>query len=78
MDESVLPVNEKERRREGKRNIGPRMKYGHANLISFCPYTHLIKLYSYSVSSRKRCIITKIYSIVKGLWLGLIQIEIAF
>ena len=30
LDESVLPVTEKERRREGKRS--PRIKYGHANL----------------------------------------------
>ena len=27
LDESVLSVTEKERRREGKRNIGPKMKY---------------------------------------------------
>ena len=31
LDESLVPVTEKERRREGKRRIGPRMKYGHAN-----------------------------------------------
>ena len=31
LDESALPVTEKERRGEGKRNISPRMKYGHAN-----------------------------------------------
>ena len=35
LDESVLPVTKKERRREGKRSIGPRMKYGHANLIHY-------------------------------------------
>ena len=34
LDESVLPVNEKEKRQEGKRSIGPRIKYGHANLKS--------------------------------------------
>ena len=34
LDESVLPLTEKERRREGKRSIGPRMKYGNANLKS--------------------------------------------
>ena len=33
LNESVLPITEKERRRLGKRNIGPRIKYGHANLI---------------------------------------------
>ena len=32
LDESVLPVTEKEWRREGKRSIGPRIKYGHTNL----------------------------------------------
>ena len=31
---NVLPVTEKERRHEGKRSIGPRMKYGHANLMT--------------------------------------------
>ena len=31
LDESVLPMTEKERRQEGKSSIGPRMKYGHAN-----------------------------------------------
>ena len=38
VDESVLPATEKERRQEWKKNIGPGMKYGHANLNSFCPY----------------------------------------
>ena len=33
LNESVLPVTEKERKGEGKSSIGPRMKYGHANLI---------------------------------------------
>ena len=32
LDESVLPVTEKERKGEGKSSIGPRMKYGHPNL----------------------------------------------
>ena len=40
LDESVPPVTKKERRWEGKRSIGPRMKYGHANLKSFCPHTN--------------------------------------
>ena len=40
LDESVLPVTEKERRGEGKSSIGPRMKYGHANHKSNCPYTN--------------------------------------
>ena len=31
LDESVLPVTEKERRGEGEGSISPRMKYGHAN-----------------------------------------------
>ena len=31
LGESALPVTEKERRREAKRSIGPRIKYGHAN-----------------------------------------------
>ena len=31
LDQSALPVTEKERRRERKRSIGPRMKYGHPN-----------------------------------------------
>ena len=30
-DESALPVTEKESMREGKKSIGPRMKYGHSN-----------------------------------------------
>ena len=34
LDESVLPVTEKERRREGKSIIGPRMKYVN---LSFVP-----------------------------------------
>ena len=38
-DESALPVTEKESMREGKRSIGPRMKYEHANLSSFCAHT---------------------------------------
>ena len=40
LDESALPVIEKEGMREGKRSIGPRMKYGHANLSSFCTHTN--------------------------------------
>ena len=40
-DESAIPVTEKESMREGKRSIGPWMKYGQANLNSFC--THTIK-----------------------------------
>ena len=36
LGEIALPVTAKERRGEGKTNISPRMKYGHANLISFC------------------------------------------
>ena len=39
LDESVLPVTEKERRGEGKSSIGPRMKYGHASHNSICPFT---------------------------------------
>ena len=35
LDESALPVTEKERKGEGKSSIGPRMKYGHANLQLF-------------------------------------------
>ena len=31
LDESVLPVTKKERRQEGKRSFGPRMKFGQAN-----------------------------------------------
>ena len=41
LDESALPVNEKERRREGKRSICPRMKYGRTNHISV-PHTTFI------------------------------------
>ena len=37
--ESVLLVTEK-RRGEGKSNIGPRMKNGHANHKSNCPHTN--------------------------------------
>ena len=40
LGESALPVTEKERRGEGKTTISPRMKYGHANLKSFFPYTN--------------------------------------
>ena len=40
LDESVLPVTEKERRGEGKSSIGPRMKYRHANHKLNCPYTN--------------------------------------
>ena len=40
LDESALPVNVKERRREGKRSMGRRMKNGHANLKSFFPHTN--------------------------------------
>ena len=40
LDESVLTVTEKESMREGKRSIGPRMKYGQANLSSFCTHTN--------------------------------------
>ena len=36
LDESVLPVNEKERRGEGKSSIGPKLKYGHTSHKSFC------------------------------------------
>ena len=32
LDESGLPVTEKESMREGKRSIGPKKKYGHTNL----------------------------------------------
>ena len=34
LDESVLPVTEKERRGKEKKSIGPRMKNGHTNLDS--------------------------------------------
>ena len=34
LDESVLPVTEKERKGEGKSSMGPRMKYGHAIMTS--------------------------------------------
>ena len=36
-----LPVTKKRRMLEGKRSIGPKMKYGHANHISpyYCVYT---------------------------------------
>ena len=40
LNKSVLLVTEKERRREGKRSIGPGMKYEHANLNSFYPYAN--------------------------------------
>ena len=40
LSESVLPVSKKESMREGKKSIGPRMKYGHANLNSFCSRTN--------------------------------------
>ena len=33
LDESALSVTEKESMQEGKRSIGPRMKYGHANFV---------------------------------------------
>ena len=35
----LLDETKKERRREGKRSIDPRKKYGHTNLISFFPHT---------------------------------------
>ena len=35
-----LPVTEREGKREGKKSIGPRTKYGHAKLNSFCPCTN--------------------------------------
>ena len=35
LDGSVLPVTEKERRKEGKCSIGPKMKYGHRNHESY-------------------------------------------
>ena len=38
--ERSSPVIEKERRREGKRSIDPRMKYGHTNLKLFCPHSN--------------------------------------
>ena len=34
-----VPVTEKESMQEGKMSIGPRMKYGNANLNSFCAQT---------------------------------------
>ena len=34
VDQSVLRGTEKERMQEGKRSIGPRMKYGNANLMT--------------------------------------------
>ena len=40
LDDSALPVTEKESMREGKRSIGPRIKYGHANLSSVCAHTN--------------------------------------
>ena len=40
LDRSVLPVTVKERNGEGKSSIGSRMKYGHANHNSICPYTN--------------------------------------
>ena len=40
LGESALPVNEKESMQEGKKSIGPRMKYGHADLNSFCSQTN--------------------------------------
>ena len=33
LDESVLPVTEKERRRKGKSSISPKMRYGHAYIV---------------------------------------------
>ena len=35
-----LPVTQIEGKREGKNSISPWMKYGHANLSSFCSYTN--------------------------------------
>ena len=40
LNESALPVTEKESKPKGKRSIGPRMKYGHENLNSFCAHTN--------------------------------------
>ena len=39
LDKIALPVTEKESMQEGKRSIGPWMKYVHANLSSFCAHT---------------------------------------
>ena len=44
LDENVLPVTSKERRREGESSIGPRIKYGHANHKSICPCLYMGKL----------------------------------
>ena len=41
LDESALLVTGKERRREGKSSMGPRMQYGHSNQNSVCPYERL-------------------------------------
>ena len=34
LNESALPVTEKESMQEGKKSFGPRMKYGHTNLVT--------------------------------------------
>ena len=36
----IRPVTDKEGKGEGEKSISPWMKYGHANLSSFCSYTN--------------------------------------
>ena len=38
--EIALPVTERKGKGKGKMSLGPWTKYGHANLILFCPYTN--------------------------------------
>ena len=38
LEESALPVTEKESMQEGKKSIDPRTKSGHPNLYSMCNY----------------------------------------
>ena len=51
LDESVLPVTKKERRREGKRSIGPWMKYLGMLVVRFAT-TILLHLYPDHVFSK--------------------------
>ena len=64
LDESVLPVTEKESMREGKKSMGPRMKYVRTNPNSFCALTNdwvfVFNLSSLSLSVTQMCIFASV------------------
>ena len=64
LDKSALPVTDKESMREGKKSICPRMKYGHANLSSFCPHTNeQVCIFNLSSLSLCTCLSYKFVSV---------------